>query len=134
MKNISSFWILRRQHVSVVSFNSCKHLETVYSDFQDRIGSVFNAELPETPKITDIQDWFWVTSLFADNLLYLWNSQISHFQHLIRFLCFKVKSQSQIYLCSTFHVQNNSKCFTEIKALQQGAEKYVKEYKKKELK
>ena len=41
----------------------------------------------------------------------------------------QVKS-SQIYLYSTFHVQNNSKCFTEIKALQQGAEKalkYVKE-------
>ena len=33
-----------------------------------------------------------------------------------------VKS-SQIYLHSTFHVQNNSKCFTEIKALQEGAEK-----------
>ena len=36
-----------------------------------------------------------------------------------------VKS-SQVYLYSTFHVQNNSKCFTEIKALQQGAEKALK--------
>ena len=36
-----------------------------------------------------------------------------------------VKS-SQIYLYSTFHVQNNSKCFTEIKAWQQGAEKALK--------
>ena len=38
---------------------------------------------------------------------------------------YQVKS-SQIYLYSTFHVQNNSKCFTEIKALQQGAEKALK--------
>ena len=37
----------------------------------------------------------------------------------------QVKS-SQIYLYSTFHVQNNTKCFTEIKALQQGAEKALK--------
>ena len=37
----------------------------------------------------------------------------------------QVKS-SQIYLYSTFNVQNNSKCFTEIKALQQGAEKALK--------
>jgi len=34
---------------------------------------------------------------------------------------------SQVKLiCSTFHVQNHSKCFTEIKALQQGAEKALK--------
>ena len=37
----------------------------------------------------------------------------------------QVKS-SQIYLNSTFHVQNNSKCFPEIKVLQQGAEKALK--------
>ena len=41
------------------------------------------------------------------------------------YLSSQVKS-SQIYLYSTFHVQNNSKYFTEIKALQQGAEKALK--------
>ena len=43
----------------------------------------------------------------------------------IGFTLSQVKS-SQIYLYSTFNVQNNSKCFTEIKALQQGAEKALK--------
>jgi len=43
----------------------------------------------------------------------------------LEFATILVKS-SQIYLYSTFHVQNNSKCFTEIKALQQGAEKVLK--------
>jgi len=45
----------------------------------------------------------------------------------------QVKS-SQIYLYSTFHLQNNSKCFTDIKALQQGAEKALQICKRRERK
>ena len=47
--------------------------------------------------------------------------------HIVAWLVFVLFDKSQVkFICSTFHVQNNSKCFTEIKALQQGAEKALK--------